>query len=166
MRRIAARRRQPGGSPGRTPDKRSWRVSRWTGRISAGPRSRRRTAAACWSRPWSTPAPGSWDRSRSTPRPTRSRRCASWLRRWTWRCRVDRGHLAGPGPLEDLKHPRTEFLGMVSHELRTPLNSIKGSAVAVLGARRARDPAEMLQFFRVINEQADQTLGLIADLLD
>jgi len=55
---------------------------------------------------------------------------------------------------------------MVSHELRTPLNSIKGSAVAVLGARRARDPAEVLQFFRVINEQADQTLGLIADLLD
>ncbi|MCY4598676.1 MAG: ATP-binding protein, partial [Acidobacteria bacterium] len=69
-------------------------------------------------------------------------------------------------PLEELERQRAEFLGMVSHELRTPLSSIKGSAVAVLGASRAPDPAEMLQFFRVIDEQADQTLGLIADLLD
>ena len=69
-------------------------------------------------------------------------------------------------PLEEIERMRSEFLGMVSHELRTPLSSIKGSAVAVLGAARAPDPAEMLQFFRVINEQADRTLGLIADLLD
>ena len=69
-------------------------------------------------------------------------------------------------PLEELERMRAEFLAMVGHELRTPLSSIKGSAVAVLGASRALDPAEMLQFFRVINEQADQTLGLIADLLD
>ena len=68
-------------------------------------------------------------------------------------------------PLEEIERMRSEFLGMVSHELRTPLSSIKGSAVAVLGAARP-DPAEMLQFFRVINEQADRTLGLIADLLD
>ena len=69
-------------------------------------------------------------------------------------------------PLEELERQRSEFLGMVSHELRTPLSSIKGSAVAVLGTTRAPDPAEMLQFFRVINDQADRTLGLIADLLD
>ena len=69
-------------------------------------------------------------------------------------------------PLEEIERMRSEFLGMVSHELRTPLSSIKGSAVAVLGAVRAPDPAEMRQFFRVINEQADRTLGLIADLLD
>ena len=69
-------------------------------------------------------------------------------------------------PLEEIERMRSEFLGMVSHELRTPLSSIKGSAVTVLGAARAPDPAEMLQFFRVINEQADRTLGLIADLLD
>ena len=69
-------------------------------------------------------------------------------------------------PLEELERQRAEFLGMVSHELRTPLTSIKGSTVAVLGASRGPDPAEMRQFFRVIDEQADQTLGLIADLLD
>ena len=69
-------------------------------------------------------------------------------------------------PLEELERQRAAFLGMVSHELRTPLSSIKGSAVAVLGASRVPDPAEMLQFFRVIDEQADTTLGLIGDLLD
>ncbi len=68
--------------------------------------------------------------------------------------------------LEKLERLRSEFLGMVSHELRTPPSSIRGSAVAVLRAARAPDPAEMLQFFRVITEQTDRTLGLIADLLD
>ena len=69
-------------------------------------------------------------------------------------------------PLEELERQRAEFLGMVSHELRTPLSSIKGSAVAVLGASRPPDHAEARQFFRVIDEQADQMLGLIGDLLD
>ena len=69
-------------------------------------------------------------------------------------------------PLEELERLRTEFLGMVSHELRAPLTSIKGSATTVLGAAPALDPAEMLQFFRIINEQADQMRGLISDLLD
>ena len=69
-------------------------------------------------------------------------------------------------PLEELERQRAEFLGMVSHELRTPLISIKGSTATVLGALPAPDPAEMLQFFRVIDGQADQMRGLIADLLD
>ena len=69
-------------------------------------------------------------------------------------------------PLEELERQRAEFLSMVSHELRTPLSSIKGSAVAVLGASRPPDLAETRQFFRVIDEQADQMLGLIGDLLD
>ena len=69
-------------------------------------------------------------------------------------------------PLEDLERMRSEFLGMVSHELRAPLVSIKGCATTVLGASSALDPAETLQFFRIINEQADRMRDLIGDLLD
>ncbi len=69
-------------------------------------------------------------------------------------------------PLEELERMRAEFLGIVSHELRTPLISIKGSTATVLGAFPTPDPAEMLQFFRIIDEQADRMRGLIAELLD
>ena len=69
-------------------------------------------------------------------------------------------------PLEELERLRVEFLGMVSHELRAPLAAIKGSATTVLGAAPAMDPAAMLQFFRIINDQADDMHGLISDLLD
>ncbi len=69
-------------------------------------------------------------------------------------------------PLEELDRLRTEFLGMVSHELRTPLAAIKGSTATVLGASPALDPVELHQFFRVVDEQADQMRGLIGDLLD
>ena len=68
--------------------------------------------------------------------------------------------------LEELERLRVEFLGLVSHELRAPLTSIKGSTATVLGAAPALDPAEMLQFFRIIDEQADHMRGLISDLLD
>ena len=68
-------------------------------------------------------------------------------------------------PLEELERLRAEFLGMVSHELRAPLTSIKGSTATVLGAR-VLDPAEVRQFFRIIDEQADRMHGLISDLLD
>ena len=69
-------------------------------------------------------------------------------------------------PLEELERMRAEFLGIVSHELRAPLISIKGSTATVLGASPAPDPAEMLQFFRVIDDQADRMRGLIGELLD
>ena len=69
-------------------------------------------------------------------------------------------------PLEELERLRAEFVAMVSHELRAPLTSIKGSAATVLDAVPALDPAEMLQFFRIINGQADHMRGLISDLLD
>ena len=69
-------------------------------------------------------------------------------------------------PLEELERLRADFLGMVSHELRAPLISIKGSTATVLGASPPPDPAEMLQFFRVIDEQADHMRGLLVDLLD
>jgi len=69
-------------------------------------------------------------------------------------------------PFEELERMRTEFLAMVSHELRTPLTSIKGSTAMVLGASRRFAPAEMLQFFRIIDEQTVHMDGLIGDLLD
>ena len=69
-------------------------------------------------------------------------------------------------PLEELDRLRVEFLSMVSHELRTPLAAIKGSADTALEASLALDPAEVQQFFRIIEEQASHMRGLISDLLD
>ena len=69
-------------------------------------------------------------------------------------------------PLQELERMRAEFLGMVSHELRAPLTSIKGSAATALGASRVLDPAEVRQFFRIIDGQANQMDALISDLLD
>ena len=70
------------------------------------------------------------------------------------------------GPLEELERQRAAFLAMVSHELRAPLTSIKGSTATVLGAAPPPPQAEMLQFFRIIDGQADHMRGLIANLLD
>ena len=68
--------------------------------------------------------------------------------------------------LEETERLRAEFVGMVSHELRAPLTSIKGSAAIAQQAPRPLDPAEMRQFFRIIEEQADHMQSLIGDLLD
>ncbi len=69
-------------------------------------------------------------------------------------------------PIEELDRMRAYFLGMVSHELRTPLAAIKGSTSAVLNSKRPFGQAETREFFRVVDEQADHMIGLIADLLD
>ena len=69
-------------------------------------------------------------------------------------------------PLEELERLRAEFLGMVSHELRTPLTSIKGSATTLLNESSELDPAEVRQFYRIIDAQADRMRELITDLLD
>ncbi len=69
-------------------------------------------------------------------------------------------------PVEELERLRAQFLGMVSHELRAPLTSIKGCAATVLGTPAALDPAETVQLFRIIDEQANQMRALISDLLD
>ena len=55
---------------------------------------------------------------------------------------------------------------MVSHELQAPLTSIIGSTTTLLRSAERLDPAEMRGFFRIIDEQAEQMRGLIADLLD
>ena len=69
-------------------------------------------------------------------------------------------------PLEELERQRAGFLGMVSHELRVPLTSIKGSTGALLGSSRQFAPAETREFIRIVDDQADRMIGLIADLLD
>ena len=69
-------------------------------------------------------------------------------------------------PMEEVQRQRAEFLGMVSHELRAPLAAIKGSAAAVLRAASTLDPAEIQQFFRIIDDQADHLLDLTGGLLD
>ena len=69
-------------------------------------------------------------------------------------------------PMEELEHLRAEFLAMVSHELRVPLASIKGSATTLLDDAFNLGEAEMAQYFRIINQQANHMAGLINDLLD
>ena len=69
-------------------------------------------------------------------------------------------------PLEEMERSRAEFLSLVSHELRAPLAAIKGSAATVRDASPAPNLAEILQFFRIIEEQSDHMRGLISDLLD
>ena len=69
-------------------------------------------------------------------------------------------------PMEELERLRAEFLAMVSHELRAPLTSIKGSATTLIGSGESLDPAEALQFYRIIDDQAEHMRSLITDLLD
>ena len=69
-------------------------------------------------------------------------------------------------PREELERLRTEFLAMVSHELQVPLLSIKGCTATALDGPAARDPAQTLLFFRIVDEQADHMGALIGDLLD
>ena len=69
-------------------------------------------------------------------------------------------------PFEALERSRAEFLGMVSHELRAPLAAIKGSAATALADPRDPDRAELRQYLRIVEEQADRMSGLIGDLLD
>ena len=68
--------------------------------------------------------------------------------------------------LERAERLRAEFIDMVNRELRAPLTAIKGSAATALGASPGLDPVEMLEFFQIINKQADHMRGLISDLVD
>ena len=103
------------------------------------------------------------------PDPSPGRACRQLLpgRQGGWRGVPALNSRASPcrilTPLEELERLPAEFLGMVSHELQAPLTSIKGSAATVLGAMRALDPAETMQFFRIINEQ--RIVQLLGNLL-
>ncbi len=68
--------------------------------------------------------------------------------------------------VEELERLRAEFLATVSHELRTPLTSVKGSITTLLDTSTALNPAEIHQFHRIIDSQADRMRELISDLLD
>ena len=74
--------------------------------------------------------------------------------------------IQGLAPLEELARSRAAFLSMVSHELRAPLAAVKGSAATALSASRDPDRAELRQFLRIVEEQADRMDALIGDLLD
>ena len=69
-------------------------------------------------------------------------------------------------PLEEVERQRNDFLAMVSHELRTPLTTIKGCTSVVLGSSDPVDISEMLQYFRMIDEQSDNLRSLVNNLLD
>ena len=69
-------------------------------------------------------------------------------------------------PLHELERLRAEFLAMVSHELRTPLAAVKGSITTLLDASAVLNPAETVQFHRIIDAQTDRMRELINDLLD
>ena len=69
-------------------------------------------------------------------------------------------------PLEEIERLRNEFLAMVSHELRTPLTTIKGCTSIVLGSSDPMDFSEVLQYFRMIDEQSNHLRGLVNNLLD
>lgn len=68
-------------------------------------------------------------------------------------------------PIQNLERLRAEFLGIVSHELRAPLTAVKGSATTLIQAIEDLEPAEMLQFFKIIDEQTDRMRDLIGELL-
>ena len=69
-------------------------------------------------------------------------------------------------PLKELEQLRAELLAIVSHELRMPLTSIKGSVANLLDPASALDPAEVVQFHLIIDQQVNLMKDLISDLLD
>ena len=68
--------------------------------------------------------------------------------------------------LHELELTQAKVISMVSHELRTPLTSIKVLAETLLSSANTLDPAEILQYVRSIDTQAEQMRDLVSDLLD
>ena len=80
--------------------------------------------------------------------------------------RLTGGHAPGPVAAQGAGPSPGRVPGHGGHELRTLLSSIKGSATNALSTEPELNPAEMCEFFRIIDEQADHVRGLIGDLLD
>ena len=69
-------------------------------------------------------------------------------------------------PVDELERQRAEFLGMVNRGLQAPLSTIKGSAATLLDESQDLDPADMRQFFRLIDREVDHMREMIGNLLD
>ena len=68
--------------------------------------------------------------------------------------------------IEEIDRRRAQFVSLVSHELRAPLSSIKGSAASLLEVAAELNAPEVLEYSRIIDQQADHMRGLVNDLLD
>ncbi|MDH5510347.1 MAG: HAMP domain-containing histidine kinase [Nitrospinota bacterium] len=66
--------------------------------------------------------------------------------------------------LTELNTLKNKFLGMAAHDLRNPLVSIRGFADLLLEG--GMDEASVKEFLEIIRQSADDSLGLINDLLD
>lgn len=66
--------------------------------------------------------------------------------------------------LAELNTLKNKFLGMAAHDLRNPLISIRG--FAELLQEGGLDEASVHEFLEIIRKSADDSLGLINDLLD
>jgi heavy metal sensor kinase len=65
--------------------------------------------------------------------------------------------------LEQMYEQQRQFTGDASHELRTPLTIIKANASLALARPRTKD--EYLQAIKIIDQAADRTNRILADLL-
>lgn len=68
-------------------------------------------------------------------------------------------------PIENMEHLCADFLGLISDELKGALTSIEGTATPLIQAINDLEQAEMLQFFRIIDEKAVRMSDLVGELL-
>ncbi len=64
-----------------------------------------------------------------------------------------------------LTQAHSDFVSTVSHEFRTPLTSIKGFADTLLQYGAQLPDEEKRRFISIIKDQADQSIGLVENLL-
>jgi len=69
-------------------------------------------------------------------------------------------------PVEQLERKRHEFLNLVTHELKTPLTVIKGAAAFALDGKLERDPSQIREMFKMVDDQVDRLQQLIGNLSD